>query len=312
MKKTLIFNSIALLFVTAITAQNVDSNIALGTYIPNEINDMPASARQILETKLGQMVTKNGISDVSYNSRFIITPNIAVMSKDVLPTAPPKIALNLDVTIYIGDGIAGTLYTSKSFSVKGVGTNETKAYISAIKNMNANSDEVQKFVADGKEKIIEFFNNNCDFIQKEANTLAVQNRFEEALGMLVNIPVQSSCYDKAANSLKTLYKKTIDRDCELRLNEATAIWASSQDLEAANGAAAVLAAVEPNASCYPKVKSLFLKIENRAKELTDRPWNYKLKVLDANTEIAKGSQKILMEYAKNQPSTVMYNIRGWY
>lgn len=312
MKKIFLFKTIALLFVTALGAQNVDSNIALGTYIPYEMESIPASARQILETKLGQMVTKNGISDITYNSRFIITPNVAVMTKDVLPTAPPKIALNLDITIYIGDGIQGTLYASKSFNVKGVGTTETKAYISAIKNMNINSKEVQKFVTEGKEKIIDFFNNNCDLIQKEANTLAVQNRYEEALGMLVNIPVQSSCYDKAASSLKTMYRKAIDRDCEVRLNEATAIWASSQDLEAANGAAAVLAGVEPSSACYSKVKGLFSKIENRAKELTDRPWNYSLKVLDADIEIAKGSQAIIMEYAKNQPSTVMYNIRGWY
>lgn len=258
------------------------------------------------------MVTKNGISDISYNSRFIITPNISVMSKDILPTAPPKVALNLDITLYIGDGIAGTLYASKSFNVKGVGSNETKAYISAIRNMNTNSEDVHRFVTEGKEKIIAFFDNNCDLIQKEANTLAAQNRFEEALGMLVNIPVQSSCYDKSAKNLKTMYQKAIDRDCELRLAEATAIWSSSQDLEATIGAATVLAGAEPTSACYPKVQSLFMKIENRAKELTDRPWEYKLKVLDAKMEIAKGSQAIMMEYAKNQPSTVMYNIRGWY
>lgn len=312
MKKIFIFNITALLFVATIGAQNVNSNIALGTYIPQEVEMIPASARQILETKLGQMVTKNGISDISYNSRFIITPNISVMSKDILPTAPPKVALNLDITLYIGDGIAGTLYASKSFNVKGVGSNETKAYISAIRNMNTNSEDVHRFVTEGKEKIIAFFDNNCDLIQKEANTLAAQNRFEEALGMLVNIPVQSSCYDKSAKNLKTMYQKAIDRDCELRLAEATAIWSSSQDLEATIGAATVLAGAEPTSACYPKVQSLFMKIENRAKELTDRPWEYKLKVLDAKMEIAKGSQAIMMEYAKNQPSTVMYNIRGWY
>ena len=310
MQKIFLLKTIALLFVANLGAQS--SNIALGTFIPNEIESMPSSVRQILETKLGQMVTNNGLSDMSYNSRFIITPNISVMSKDILPTAPPKIALNLDVTIYIGDGVAGTLYTSKSFNVKGVGSNETKAYIAAIRNMNTNSADVQKFVSEGKEKIIAFFDNNCELIQKEANTLTALNRHEEALALLVNIPAQSSCYDKSAKSLKTMYQKAIDRDCELRLAEATAIWSSSQDLDATIGAATVLAGVEPTSTCYPKVKSLFLKIENRAKELTDRPWEYQLKVLDAEVEIAKGSQQLLMEYAKNQPSTVMYNIRGWY
>ncbi|HLT48809.1 MAG TPA: hypothetical protein VKZ90_00035 [Aequorivita sp.] len=311
MKKSIFI--ICLVFVFGIsTAQSSDSNIALGTYIPYEMTEVPAAARQILETKLGQMVTKNGISDVSYNSRFIITPNVSVMSKDVIGTAPPKIALNLDVTLYIGDGVNGTLYTSKSFNVKGVGSNETKAYIAAIKNMKTNGEDVQIFVTEGKQKIIDFFNNNCELIQKEANTLANQNRYEEALGLLVNVPVNSTCYDKVGKSLKTMYQKTIDRDCQLQLAEATAIWTANQDLAAANEAGAILASIEPSSSCYPEVKSLFSKIGSRVKTLSDRPWEYKLKVLDANIEIAKGAQNVLMAYAKNQPNTVMYNIRGWY
>lgn len=308
-----IFFTICLLFVVALTtAQSGESNIALGTYIPYEMAEVPASARQILETKLGQMITKNGISDVSYNSRFIITPNVSVMSKDVVGTAPPKIVLNLDITLYIGDGVNGTLYTSKSFNVKGVGSNETKAYIAAIKNMRTNGDGVQTFVSEGKQKIIDFFNNNCELIQKEANTLANQNRFEEALGLLVNVPVNSTCYDKVGNSLKSMYKKTIDRDCQLQLAQATAIWNANQDMDAANEAGAILANIEPTSSCYSSVRSLFSKIESRVKTLSDRPWEYKLKVLDANIAVAKGAQNVLMAYAKNQPNTVMYNIRGWY
>ncbi|WP_347374260.1 hypothetical protein [Aequorivita sp. Q41] len=311
MKK--IFFTICLLFAVVIgTAQNSDSNIALGTYIPYEMAQVPASARQILETKLGQMVTKNGISDVSYNSRFIITPNVSVMSKDVLAAAPPKVVLNLDITLYIGDGVNGTLYTSKSFNVKGVGSNETKAYIAAIKNMKTNSQDVQTFVTEGKKKIIDFFNSNCELIQKEANTLANQNRYEEALALLVNVPVNSTCYDKVGGSLKTMFKKAIDRDCETQYAQATAIWNAGQDIDSANTAGAILASVDPASSCYSKVKSLFSKIEARVKVLSDRPWEYKLKVLDANVAVAKGAQEVLMAYAKNQPSTVMYNIRGWY
>ncbi len=312
MKNIKIFIQIFFLFlIGTITAQE-GNNIALGTYIPNEVEALPAAAKQILETKLGQMVTKNGISDISYNSRFIITPNVEVLTKDVLGTAPPKIAINLDVTIYIGDGLNGTLYASKSFNVKGVGTNETKAYINAINNINANSEQVQQFVYEGKEKIIAFFNNNCDMIRKEAKSLDNQNRQEEALNLLVNVPVNSTCFDKVAPELKGMYKKLIDRDCKTQLAEASAIWAANQDIDAANTAGAILASIEPTSSCYGEVKSLFSKIEKRVKELSDRPWEYKLKVLDANIAAAKGARDILMVYAKNQPKNVTYNIRGWY
>lgn len=306
---------IVLLVVTTSVAQQSSSdisNMALGTYIPNDISQMPSSARNILNTKLGQIITKNGINDASYNSRFIITPNVSIMSKDVLPTAPPKIALNLDVTLYIGDGLNGTLYASKSFSMKGVGTNETKAYISAIKQLNANSDDMQSFVTEGKDKIIQFYNNNCEMIRKEANSLANQNKFEEALNLLVNIPVVSTCFDKSSNDLKNMYQKVIDRDCKLKLADATAIWNANQEIYAANEAGAILASIEPNSSCYGQAKSLMSKIEKRIKQLGDREWSYKLKVLDTKITAINAAADILKVYAKNQPQNVVYSVRGWY
>ena len=128
--------ALAILFCLAsivAIGQNNNYAINLGAYVPDQIENVPASAKKMLLNKLGQLVTSNGISDNQYNSRFIITPNIVVSTKEVMPTSPVKVVLVLDVTLYIGDGIAGTLYASETFNVKGVGTTETKAYMQAIK-----------------------------------------------------------------------------------------------------------------------------------------------------------------------------------
>ena len=273
---------------------------------------MTASAKQVLNTRLGQIITKNGISDVSYNSRFIITPNVSVISKDVVASAPPKIAYNLDVTLYIGDGLNGTLYSSRSFNVKGVGNNETKAYIAAIKQLRANSNEMQSFVSEGKEKIIDFYNTNCEMINKEATSLANQNRYEEALNLLVNIPSISSCFDKSQRAIKNMYQNVIDRNCKLKVAEATAIWNADQDIYAANKAGAILESIEPSSKCYSEVKSLFSKIEKRVKQMDNRKWDYKLKVLDTEITAINAATDILKVYAQNQPKNVIYNVRGWY
>lgn len=307
--KNLIIISL-LFFATLGIAQN--NNVALGTFIPEEIEPMPASAKQVLNTRLGQIITKNGISDVSYNSRFIITPNVSVISKDVVASAPPKIAYNLDVTLYIGDGLNGTLYSSRSFNVKGVGNNETKAYIAAIKQLRANSNEMQSFVSEGKEKIIDFYNTNCEMINKEATSLANQNRYEEALNLLVNIPSISSCFDKSQRAIKNMYQNVIDRNCKLKVAEATAIWNADQDIYAANKAGAILESIEPSSKCYSEVKSLFSKIEKRVKQMDNRKWDYKLKVLDTEITAINAATDILKVYAQNQPKNVIYNVRGWY
>ena len=107
--------------------------LTLAAYVPQQIDQMPDAARSMLQNKISQIVTQNGMGGSFRNERFILTANIVIMTKDILPGPPPMHAYTLDITFYIGDGIEGTKFASKSVSVKGVGTNETKAYIEAIK-----------------------------------------------------------------------------------------------------------------------------------------------------------------------------------
>ncbi len=310
--KTIIY--ILLFITTTLVAQDTANNngILLGAYIPSQAEGIPASAKKMFVNKLGQIITKNGISDNVYNSRFILVPNVTVLSKNVTATAPPKIALNLGVTLYIGDGVAGNLFESEYIELKGVGTNETKAYISALKRLSPKNAVVQDFIARGKQKIINYYNENCGLIIKKSGSLESQNQLEEALEVLANVPEASSCFDKISSKMKTLYQKLIDRDCKLKLAQAQGIWAANQDIDAANEAGAILASIDPQANCFSQVKSLFSKISNRVKELSDRSWNYKLKVLDLNRRAINAARDIGVAYGRNQPQNVTYNTRGWY
>ena len=135
--------------------------ITITPYIPEQVEGLPQGASNMLSNKLNQIVSASGISGSGYNSRFIITPNIDVATKDLLATAPPMTALTLNVNLYIGDGFDGKKYSSYTVSVKGVGTNETKAYMDAIKNIKPNDAGLQSFVASGKTKIIDYYNARC-------------------------------------------------------------------------------------------------------------------------------------------------------
>ncbi len=302
------------LVVNSLLAQEKTSNsgISLAAYVPRQVEGIPASAKRMLLNRLTQVITKNGISENVYNSRFILAPNVSVLSKDITPTAPPKTALNLNVTLYIGDGVSGTLFASESLELKGVGTNETKAYISAIKRLSPKNPQIIEFVAKGKEKIITYYNTNCTNILKKASALEAQNEFEEALVVLTNVPEASTCFTKVKSKIKVLYQKSIDRDCRQKLTEAKAIWAANQDINAANAAGALLSSIEPQGACYGQVKSLYAKIAARVKDVSDRDWNYQLKVLDLKKTYIKAARDVGVAYGKNQPQNVKYNVRGWY
>ncbi|HRO75536.1 MAG TPA: hypothetical protein PLP27_05260 [Crocinitomicaceae bacterium] len=291
--------------------------IALATVVPSQIEEMPPSARDVLENKLNQITAKNGLGASSLNNRFIITANVNVLTKDITATAPPMHALTLEITLFIGDGIDGTLFSSTSLSYKGVGANETKAYLAALKNLKPDDVRFQNFINTGKDKIIAFYNSKCDFILKEAEMLVSQNEFDAAISKLVGIPeVCKECYDKAMDAVAPIYQKQIDRECKILLADAQGTWNSSQNLDGASSASMYLGQIDPNASCYEDAKKLSASIAKRVKELDQREWDFKMKQQQDNVEIRKATIKaardIGVAYGNNQPKSVTYNYRGWW
>ena|SRR6218665_2093619 len=308
----------AALNVTAI-AQNTEQKLddmgrmTLAAYVPQQIDKMPEAARTMLSNKLGQVATQNGMGGAAKNERFIITCNITVLTKDILPGPPPMTALTLDITLYIGDGIAGTKFSSKSIQVKGVGTNETKAYIEGIKMIKPTDPSIQAFVEEGKKKIMAYYNTKCDFIIKDAQTLASQDKYEEAIYNLVSVPdVCKECYDKCMAAVAPMYKKKIDRDCKLKLAEATNLWNASQDMDAANSAGAILSTIEPAAACYGEAKALSARIAKKVNEIDKREWAYIMKEQQQTSELIKAYRDVGVAYGNGQPDTVSYNIVGWW
>ncbi|MCF8463542.1 MAG: hypothetical protein K9G41_01770 [Flavobacteriales bacterium] len=291
--------------------------IVITSYVSPQIEGLPASAESMLISKMSQIASANGLGGSALNSRFIITPNITVINKDITPTAPPMHAYTLEVTFFIGDGIDGTKFASTSLEVKGAGTNETKAYISALKQINPNNSDLLALVEKGKVKIVEYYNSRCDFIIKEAQALEGQQKFDEAIYKLTGVPeVCKECFDKSMDAVAPIYQKQIDRDCEIQLTKAQNAWNSGQDTRSADEAASYLAHIEPAAACYTKAGALSKTIAARVKELDQREWNFKLKEQQDEVNIRKATiaaaRDVGVAYGNNQPKSVTYNVSGWW
>lgn len=176
--------------------------ISLAPLVSDNIKAFPPSAKDMLHNKLLQIVTKFGSASTNKNSRFILTANVSILSKDITPSAPPMHAYSLEVTLYIGDGIDGVLFSSKSFTIKGVGETEEKAYKAALKAIKSADPSYESFFQDGKQKIIAYYTQKCDFLLKEAEMLAAKNSYQDALLLLTDIPqVCKDCYDQAMKDI---------------------------------------------------------------------------------------------------------------
>ena len=67
--------------------------IVLNSYVSPQVEGLPSSAKRMLSNKLSQVASKNGMGGSCLNPKFIITPNITVLTKDLTPTAPPMLSL---------------------------------------------------------------------------------------------------------------------------------------------------------------------------------------------------------------------------
>lgn len=291
---------------------NDAGRLGLTPYVSPAVEGIPEGAKSMLKTKLSSIATSNGLSGGS-SPRFIITANINVLTKDITPTAPPMTAVTLEVTLCIGDGIDGTKFASNSITVKGVGTNENKAYIEAVKQIKPADPTIQAFVDKGKTKIMEYYNSKCDFIIKEAQTLAGQNQQDEAIYRLTSVPdVCKACYDKCMAAVAPIYKQKIDRECKLKLAEATNTWNASQDAAAASSAGEILSSIEPSAACFPEAKALAAKIQKRVMDIDKREWAYTMKEQQQASEMIKAYRDVGVAYGNGQPQNVTYNTVGWW
>lgn len=290
------------------------SAITLTPYVSEEVEYLPVEARATLQNKLSQLIVKQGVSSEMFG-RFVLTANVVPLTQDITATAPPKYAYTLSINFFIGDGFDGKMFASYSTTIKGVGETETKAYMAAIKNIRTNDPELSNFISKGKSDIVNYYNSQIDRIIKEAQTLASQNKYDEALYMLATVPVEcTQAYSKASAALEPMYKKYLDREGELALSQAKQLWNTHQDAETADRVAELLSEIDPSSSAYAGATELSETIAKRIKELDGRDWEFTLQQQKDDTEVEKEGVKAIKEllntYAKNQPQTV-YRVNDW-
>ena len=236
-----------------------DARIVLNTFIPENILESTPSARKLFITKIGQIASRNGLggSEANTNNRFIISGDLNILTKDVLPTAPPKYAVTIETNLAVGDGIDGKSFASEFIEFKGVGVSEDKAFISAIRKINPRHKMVKELLENGKKKIIEYYNTQCDFISKEATTLSDSRNFDEAVYVLSQVPkITKDCYDSSMDLAVEITKKKFEFECQTKISEARALI-SNGDF---SGASALLGFYTQDMECYSDVAALLKEI----------------------------------------------------
>lgn len=288
---------LAMLFpVSELAAQTVSKKVPLSVYVSEQAEYIPAIAQSAMTDKLRQVVAVNGMAATDDAGQFFITCIPNVTDKQIIGGAPTKIAQKMDLTFYVADAFGQKVFGTATVPTRGVGDNENKAYISALRQVSASQPALKKMIEESNAKIIAYYNEQGDNIIKKARTLGLAKQYEEAFFQLSLIPEACEVpYAKALDVAAELFKKYIDDEAAANLAKARSIWAAGQDSEAAYAAAEYLGQITPDASCYPQAVALSKEISARVSKTID--WEQK-----QQSDIVKAWRDIGVAYGNNQKS----------
>ena len=297
---------IAFVVNMALTTYAQNNGIQLYLYAPNQMENIPEASMDYLLNNLSSAITADGLAAQNeYMTQFVLMPKVNVASKSIITNTQTQVVLNIDISLQVVDGMSGTLYASSIVNVKGVGTNETKAYNSAFRSINKNQQQIVLLVKAAKQKILSYYEAEADNIIKKANLLAAKNNYEEAFYLLSMIPSQCSKFDASISAGLSLWEKYKVYSCNTNLAKAEAIWVSGQDYNAAIRATEYLCQILPDSDCYAKARQLYNEIKKKVGDL----WKYEMKQYNTEAELKKAKiqafQAIGVAYGKGQQPRVI-------
>ena len=211
MKKTVI--SLLLCLLLSYTAVSGQDN-GLISYFPVVVcADIPEKAKQALTAKMEQALTQNGFGATDCADRFVMLAKCNVLEKDVAPTTPPRITQTIEVTFILGDVVENKTYASTAFELKGIGTNETKAWQTALNALKSGNPQFKAMFEEANRKIEAYYSDNCKKMIAKAQTMASTGDYDRAIASLMSIPdICSECHKQALAEVTKIYRQKIDAE----------------------------------------------------------------------------------------------------
>lgn len=243
-----------------------DCEIPMGIALPAQAESVPSAARSYMIDKLRQMATSNGISSDLSGTQFFLSAKMNVVDKAVLPGPPMQHSYTLAISLYVVDNYNQKIFSTTSVEVKGIGNNETKAYMNAIRRINVNSSAIKSFIAEGKQKVLHYYDENYRTLLAKATSENDMKQYGKALYTALSIPPCCKGYEQALQSSKKIYKAYVDQQCQVYLAKAQAAWNTRQNAAGAAEAGEYLSQIYPDATCHSDAMKLYKDIKAKVKE----------------------------------------------
>jgi hypothetical protein len=188
-----------------------------------DISTGDEQVKNLLKNRLNQVISKAGIASTDALTPFVLMADIQVTDKAVALNANAVQAIEYTCSFMFCDLLNKKIFSTAEIQIKGVGETEQKAMMQAIKSINGNNTKISVMLERGKERLMEFYNTECETIMEQVEQLKNQGNQLLAFAALANIPeVARECYDRSNEQLGQLYmdvsrNNCIEREAQLKM-----------------------------------------------------------------------------------------------
>lgn len=171
------------------------------------------ASASLLYNRLNQAVSLNGLTSTDNSNRFLLITTLSVLSMETTTTTPVNCVAEVEVSMFIVDNVKKILMSQEILTKKGVGSDETKAVQEAVKSIKARDPKLKKMITVAKNRIMDYYNDECENIMQTIETYIEMEMYDEALNELNAIPqidAELDCYKNSIDILSKISKEQQD------------------------------------------------------------------------------------------------------
>ena len=304
---------IFLIFVTinvSISFSQTDNSvgkIALSVIMPNNVEGLTIGDLSKLETKITQILTAKGLAATGYNNNFVIYPKFAIYETSIVESGMQDITIsNCELSLFIKQVDNNIIFATVSKPLKGNGKDKQLSITNTISKINIKDDEFQLFIANGKAKIVAYYEAKCGDIISKSESLVKMKDYEQALGLLMTVPEEVSCYSKVQEISIEAYKAYQNKKCIVQLQDAKTKLAANNYNDALN----ILSQIDPSTPCFNESQKLIENASTKVNQEEKKQWEFQMKVYNDSVSLQQqrinAIKEIAVAYYKSIPTTVNY------
>lgn len=209
-----------LIVLVSLLLKSLDAQII--RVMPLQSSDLSGNATEIFDNRLNQAVSLNGLVSTDDSNRFLLLPEISVVSVRATSSMPVMFVAEVEISFSLLDNSRKLLILQETITKKGVAENRNKAVAEAVKSMKARDSKLKRFIVKGKNEIREYYETECENVIETVNAYLEAEKYDEAINELNAIPKlddKSDCYKNVTDIMDNISEEQQEKSSEVIRNQ---------------------------------------------------------------------------------------------